>query len=239
MNARLLAACLCAGTLAAVGALGALAAGCTEKASLPHFRVTFHAEADPGEPLAGVDVSVGPRRFGATDPDGSLALDLTAREGSRHEVSVRCPAGYRTPTDLPDLVLRTFSALDRAAALRGIAYSISCPPEKRLAAVLVRARGQAALPVVMGAREIARTDAAGVAHVVLRLDPNTTFRVGLDTSAAPNLRPQNPAATFTVADADEIFVLDQPFELIATRRPPRRGPRGPRPPPTHIPIRIQ
>ena len=221
----------------AIAATGALTTACGEKAPLPTFRVTFHAEADPGEPLAGADVSVGPRRFGATDPDGSLVLDLVGREGSRHEVNVRCPAGYRSPTDLPDLVLRSFRTLDPEAARRGIAYSISCPPEKRLAAILVRARGQAALPVVMGAREIARTDGAGVAHVLLRLDPNTTFRVGFDTTSVPDLRPQSPAATFTVADADEIFVLDQPFEQLPTKRPPRR--RGPRPPPVHIPIRIQ
>jgi hypothetical protein len=91
--------------------------------------------------------------------------------------------------------------------------------------------------VKLGGREVARTDAAGVAHLAMRMMPNTTFRLQIDTAARPDLAPQSPGATFTVPDTDEVFLYDQPFEV---RRAKRRGrARRVEQPTVMFPTRIQ
>ncbi|MEM9190063.1 MAG: hypothetical protein AAGF12_12845 [Myxococcota bacterium] len=212
--------------------------GCEEEQPPPVYRITFTADAD-GEPLRGVSITAGNRALGETDRDGELKADLPGLEGQAIPITAQCPEGHRTPESLPMLTLRTFRSLDPAANARGIEVNIDCPPSERQAAVVIRAAGQANLPVLLRGRELTRTDENGVAHVLLTLEPNSSFRLELDTTSVPDLQPQSPGASFTLADADQIFLYDQPFQVKQRRRRPRRPrrPRTPAPGP-RLPMRL-
>ncbi|HEU5058939.1 MAG TPA: hypothetical protein VFU21_20540 [Kofleriaceae bacterium] len=200
-----------------IALLALAAAACASEPQRTKFSVTF--TVNPAEPLAGVTVSLdGGKTLGTTGKDGALRVTLSGREGTTVPFRVRCPDGYRQPASMPILTLRRFKGLDPAAA--GIKVSIECPPAERLAALVVRT-GRPDLPVLAQGREVARTDADGVAHALMSMPPNSTFRVVIDTSQAPDLRPQSPPTTLTVADADDIFLIDQQFQQEA---PPKAAP---------------
>ena len=193
----------------------AFAAACAAEPQRTKFSVTF--TVNPDEPLPGVTVSLdGGKTLGATGKDGALRVTLSGREGTTVPFRVRCPDGYRQPSSMPVLTLRRFKGLDPAGV--GIKVNIQCPPAERLAALVLKA-GRPDLPVIAQGREVARTDADGVAHALMSMPPNSTFRVVIDTSEKPALRPQSPATTLTVADADEIFLIDQQFQEEAAPRP--------------------
>lgn len=211
--------------------------GCEEEAPPPTYRVTFTARSD-SEPLPGVRIAADGQPLGETGEEGTLRVDLPGREGQTVAVNAQCPEGHRAPAQLPLLTLRTFRLLDPAAAERGIEMTIQCPPSERTAAVVIRTGEQGDLPIHMNGREMARTDENGIAHLVLQLQPHATFRLNIDTSARENLQPQNPGATFTLGDADEIFLFDQPFQEKRRRR--RWRPRRQAEPDTPmLPMRIQ
>jgi hypothetical protein len=106
-----------------------------------------------------------------------------------------------------------------------------------MAAVIIRAGGQAGLPVKLLGREVTKTDSMGIAHTLLSLPPGATFRLTLDTSSDPSLRPKSPTVTFVVPDKDDTLLFDQPFERIAP--PPKRRRRPPPPPaPPERPFQI-
>lgn len=217
----------------------ATSGGCEDERPTPTHRVTFTARSDD-EPLAGVQVVADGRPLGETGQDGTLRVDLRGREGQAVAVSAQCPAGHRAPDQLPLLTLRSFRGLDPAAAERGIEMTIACPPAERTAAVVIRTGDEGGdLPVVMGGREVTRTDASGVAHLVMEVRPHTTFRLQIDTSERENLQPQSPGATFTVPDDDQIFLYDQPFQVKRTRRRWRPRRRQPEPATPMLPMRIE
>lgn len=196
-----------------------LAAGCASEPQRTKFSVTF--TVNPDEPLPGVTVSLdGGKTLGATGKDGALRVTLSGREGTTVPFRVKCPDGFRQPASMPVLTLRRFKGLDPAAA--GIKVNIECPPAERLAALVLKA-GKPDLPVLAQGKEVARTDAQGVAHAVMAMPPNSTFRVVIDTTEKPALRPQSPATTLTVADADEIFLIDQQFQEELP--PPKPAPK--------------
>lgn len=211
-----------------------LCAACGDDEPPPTFRVTFVAAADDSR-LPGVEIRVAGRPIGRTSDNGELQVNLLGREGASVPYQIVCPAGYREVNNTFHLTLRTFGA--RAAnADRGVEVTVRCLPALREAAIVVRTSGRAGLPVLIQGQEATRTDSGGVAHFMLRMAPNSTFRVAIDTSSLPRLVPANPSESFTLADADDIFILDQRFtETPVPRRPPRRPP--PRPPsgPVRIP----
>jgi hypothetical protein len=199
----------------------ALIAACSTPApETSSYVVTFTARAD--EPLAGVEIGVvGGPSLGTTAADGTLRVDLTGAENTAVPLRVTCPAGYRTLA-APELILRRFTGLDPAAAERGLEVSIACPPSQRMAALVIKT-GRPGLPVIAQGREVARTDARGYAHAVVAVPPETTVQVVLDTRGDPRLQPASPMSIVSIKDADEIVVIDRPFEV-----PPPPGP----PPPT-------
>lgn len=184
--------------------------------------VVFVAERDPGEPLAGVRVHVSGEERGVTGPDGSLRVVLEDVEGARLAVAAECPSGHRAAEVADEIVLRAVESL--AGEAPRLHFPIHCAPTERRVALLVRAGGEADLPVRVGGREVARTDAAGAAQVVLAMAPGSAFRVTLGTESDTRLRPVDPVRAFSVSDRDEIVVLDQRFERVSGRR-------GRRPPP--------
>lgn len=233
--------------LALVASLCATALACEEPPPPPVFPITFISESDPGSPLPGVTITVAGAPSAATGPDGTVRLELSGEEGTSVPVTAACPDGYRLATSLSPIVLRTTVGVGGAPA-PGLRVGISCPPTIRHGVVVVRAGGtgtapRAGLPVLIENREVARTDASGVAHVALDMAPGQTFTVLIATAtASPFLRPQDPQLTFQFPDADEIFAFDENFDE-ALPPPPERRPVHRRPPPTTsapvlIPVRI-
>jgi hypothetical protein len=200
-------------------ALGALFIACGDPPPPPQFRVSFTALADAA-PLAGVEIDIAGRKLGLTGAEGILRVNLRGREGAVVGYRVKCPAGYRDPQESPPLTLRQFRGLDPAGAVRGVEVTVQCRPAERLAAVVVRAGGIANIPVLMQGQPVALTDASGVAHLMLKLPPNSGFTMALDTSANPRLAPANPSQPFVVPDSDEVLVFDAP--LIEQRAPTKR-----------------
>jgi hypothetical protein len=209
-----------------------LTGACGDPPPPPEFRVTFVATSE-GTPLPGVELSLGSRKLGTTGPTGTLAVTLRDREGKVLAYGVKCPAGYRDPAGLPALTLRRFTGLDPAAAARGIEVSLECKPAERIAALVVRSGGIGGLPVILQGQPVATTDAAGVAHLLLRLPPSAAFTVGIDTSSNPNIFPANPSLPFTITDSDEILTFDPQLQV---RPPPaKQRRRVSRPPPPPVP----
>ncbi len=221
----------------AVLALAGGVSACEDPAPPPTFPVTFLAESDPGTPLEGVQIRVAGAEPTATGADGSVRMELSGTEGTQVPVAATCPEGHRPAEALAPIVLRTTFGVGGAPA-PGLRVSISCPPTTRHGVVVVRAGGagsatRAGLPVIIEGREVARTDASGVAHVSLDMAPGQSFRVLLATATvSPTLRPQNPELTFVFPDADEIFAFDERFDEDVPVRPTPHGPHRPRPPAT-------
>ncbi len=218
-------------------ALAVVLPSCEDPPPPAHYPVTFTAESDPGQPLHGVALTIAGTPQGETGADGTLHIELTGDEGTSVPVSATCPTGYREPAPLSPIVLRTTVSVAGAASA-GLRVTISCLPTSRRGVVVVRAAGtglatRAGLPVMIEGREVARTDASGVAHVSLDMAPGQSFRVLLATAtASPMLRPQDPEQTFVAPDADEIFLFDQNFDEEVPAAPPRRPGRRRRTEPT-------
>jgi len=231
-----------------ISMLAALAVACSDPPPPPVFPVTFLAEADPGVPLAGVTVTVAGAQPAVTGADGTVRIQLSGEEGTAVPVQATCPPGHRDAPALSPIVLRTMVAVGGTPAA-GLRVGISCLPSIRHGVVVVRAGGTGAaprmgLPVMVEGREVAQTDASGVAHVSLDMAPGQSFRVLLATAtASPMLRPQDPQLTFVFPDSDEIFAFDQNFSEEAPPEAPHRQRRRVRPPPTTgpvlVPVRIQ
>ncbi len=234
--------------LAGVLGTAALASvGCEEPPPPPSFPVTFLAESDPGVPLPGVTITVAGAQPALTGADGTVRLELSGQEGTAVPVGATCPDGYREAPALSPIVLRTTVGVGGAPA-PGLRVGVSCLPAIRHGVVVVRAGGagtatRAGLPVMIEGREVARTDASGVAHVSLEMAPGQSFQVLLATAtASPMLRPQDPQLTFVFPDGDEIFAFDENFDEEAPPAAPVRH-RGHRraattPGPVLIPVRI-
>lgn len=228
--------------LLAAAASTVLIAACEEEKPPPLFRITFNAESD-GASLAGVRITADGQVLGETGDSGELGVEITGAEGQAMVIEGQCPEGHRQPLQLPLLTLRSFQGLDPVAHARGIEMTIECPPAERHAVVVVRARDQddqpvTGLPVTVRGREVARTDDGGIAHLHYAVPPNSTLRVSLNTDEVENIRPQNPGRSFSVPDADEVFVLDQSFQRRTKRRRGRRRARMTAPVVRMGPIRI-
>lgn len=232
-----------ASSLTAVTALA-----CEEPPPPPVFPITFVAESDPGIPLAGVTLTVAGAPPALTGADGTVRVELSGEEGTSVPVSATCPEGYRDAPALSPIVLRTTVGVGGAPP-PGFRVSVSCLPATRQGVVVIRAGGtgaatRAGLPVMIEGREVARTDASGVAHVSLNMAPGQSFQVLLATATvSPMLRPQDPRLTFVFPDANEIFAFDENFDEEAPPVVEHHHRRRAAPPPTTtgpvlIPVRI-
>jgi len=196
--------------------------------------VAIHTESDPGVPLAGVEVSAAGSPIGVSDASGVLQASLSGERGANVALRASCPADHREGRVDASVALRP--VFDATGAPRRLDVTLGCPPSARSGVVVIRAGGdapRAGLPVLLDGREVATTDASGVAHVPVRMAPGEAFEVELVTATiAPTLRPSNPVTRFSFRDQDEIFALDQSFE---DDRPAPPTPRGGRPRPTAPP----
>ena len=209
-------------------------AACSEPPPPPEHHFVIRALSD-GVAVEGATVITNGQRSGETNAEGEVRVGLTGPNGALVSLAVECPEGFRSPADLRPLRLQTFEGLSSDQERQVIRRTVTCLPTERAAAVVVRTVGFPGLPIIIRGREVARTDASGAAHFSLRLPPNRSVRIRIDTSARPELRPQNPESTIQMPDRDELFILDQPFELqdAPRRNRRRRAPSGP-----NLPVRI-
>jgi len=202
---------------AALLAAGGLAS-CDDKPRSQSFEIAIHVESDPGMALAGATVVRNGRDLVATDTQGRTRLVLEGFEGDTVDFMVRCPPDFQSPTKPIGVVLHRLADKGRLPE-----YSALCPPTTRKIVVAVRAENGPFLPVTYLGKTVARTDAAGAAHVLLAMKPGDQFELGLDTSENQQLRPENPTKDFVVRPKDEI----QGFEVRFTKEPLKRKYHGP------------
>lgn len=176
------------------------------------FNVMFAIESDPGLPLGQVRVFVDGESVGETDSNGLLRTTVYGRAGEQLRIEHDCPQGHATPSETKLLRLRSFASINEPGP-RGLEITLRCRPLQRRAAFIVRVKNGAGLPVLLDGKVVARTNASGVAHFSTFGAPGTEYIVELDTQERPRLRPQQPTHLRTLPDADEIFLLDQSFEV--------------------------
>jgi hypothetical protein len=173
------------------------------------IKVTIKAVDDGGVGVARTEVLLGKSSRGLTGADGTLAVTLTGRPGQVAPLSIKCPEGYASPERTVDVGI-TELAVGSPAPL----FEARCTALAHSLVIAIRAENGPNLPVIYLGKELARTDAEGVAHVVLKLPPGETASVRLDTSAAPALKPQNPELTFKASNRDEMMLLEQKFNIV-------------------------
>lgn len=188
------------------------------------YRIAVHVESDPGVPLEGAVLEREHKELARSDQRGEISTDLRGKPGDRIQLDVTCPPGHRQPEARVSVLLRAFT--DREARPE---FQVRCPPLEREVVVAVRAQHGPNLPLRYLGREVARTDAAGVAHALLQATPGDTLTLTLDTSAddAKKLMPRDPEIRFSVPEHDELVVFDQAFESPKPKRKPIPKPPEP------------
>ena len=203
--------------------------GCRTEQPIGAYQLVVHVSGDPGQPLPGAAVMFHGAEVGKAGHDGSVSLAIEGTEGETLNLEVVCPAGFRSPAKpLPVLLRRLADPSERPE------YSVSCPPTIRTVVVAVRAEGGPSLPVLYLGQEVARTDASGAAHAVMKVPPEEAIElvVGTNEPGRERLRPQNPSTKFLVKNQDDLFAFDVRFTVETPRAAPRvrvspPKPRGP------------
>lgn len=188
----------------------------------PPQEIIIRVASDPGKPLGDVELFSNGKKVSTTDATGTAKLTLTGKDGETFDVFVRCPVGFQSPTKPLTILLRRLADVSKKPE-----YEAACPPTTRTVVVAVRAENGPNLPITHLGREIGRTDAAGAAHVLLKVTPDESFSLTLDTTekGRERLRPQNPVASFSVKEHDDVLVFDKKFELERVfGGPKKRGP---------------
>lgn len=202
-----------------------LGAGCGTQQGPTLFPVTLRVMND-ARPMPGAQIVIRDRPQGSTDAQGAFRMRMTGVEGATVPVTVRCPAGFVSPSEPITVTLRSTIAIDRNAHAGGMETTVQCPPDQRIAAVIVRTPNRANLPVFYQGREITRTDLQGVAHMIFKVRPRDVLVFRLDTSSQPQLRPANPSFNVATREGDDVYVSTLNFEEAAAPRVVRR-PTGP------------
>jgi hypothetical protein len=208
--------------------LSLVLAACTAAES--RFPVLVTVVTDDGKPVPGVAVALGRAPARATDGEGHLALNVLGHEGMKVPVTVEVPKGYRLSGSAPQLVLRRLNDLERGRGhLLPVVERVELAPLQRRYAVLVRV-GVAGLPVETFGTRQAVTNGKGVAAFLYDGAPGDELQVRVATASHPDLRPQNPTASFVLGQRSEAYLVREHF-TVEKPKPPRRKkpvPVGPR-----------
>jgi len=198
-------------------ALHACTSAASGSGSTLQFPIEVGIESDPGEPVTDAAVARDGRELGRTAVNGMVHLSLEGRAGDVVALQVSCPTDYASPDRALNVTLLPL--------VGGVVpkYRTHCQPVVRSLVVAVRAKGGANLPIKYHGREIARTDADGAAHTLLKVPPAEQVTLVLDTTdpAHARLRPNNPELTVTMPPRDELAVFDQAFSEAKPPAPPR------------------
>ena len=202
------------------------------------FAAELRAHTPNARPVAGVRAWADGRALGTTSERGVLAMALEGREGRPVELTIACPAAYRTDPPSRKLVLRRVRDGSGRPPLR---LDALCIPLETSAALVVLASGPSpgGLPVRMQGEVIGQTGDDGSAHLLVTGRTGATQQVQIDTSARPALQPRSPVHTVRLEDEESILLVEQRFTLPPRARPrPRTLPPHPPAPPQRRPQRI-
>lgn len=217
-----------------LSALVAWCAGCATASGsgAQRFEVDVRVESDPAKPLAAVGIMQGSAELGRTAADGSVRVALRGSNGDVVSLRVACPEGYASPDKPLSITLRTLVGSSVVPQ-----YRAQCEPLVRTLVVAVRAKGRANVPIKHLGREIARTDADGTAHALLKVPPSEQVTLVLDTAAPERerLRPKSPEFTLVMPPRDQVAVFDQTF----TELPPPAAKRKRAAPRANGPVKIE
>lgn len=202
---------------------------CGVEPPTPRYAVAFYTESDPSQSLQGVEILANGQTVGTSDDTGLVQAILEGREGTPFTISWVCPEGHRQPEAAQTLRLRSFQGLSPDAST-GLTMTLGCPPSARQVGFIVRTNNRADLPVKLNGTEVAHTNVEGVAHFTAEGAPGASYHLQIDTSDDATLRPESPSRTFSLDDADDVFVFDQSFETRTDRghRPSRPRTHRPR-----------
>jgi len=181
------------------------------------FDVIFVVESDPGVRLRGMLVSVDGDPVGESSSKGLVRTKIYGVPGQRFRIKHDCPDGHEGPSEPKILRLRRFEGIDGSEPA-AMEITLGCEPTRRLAVFIVRAKNGPDLPVLLDGERLARTNGSGVAHFSTWGAAGTDYTVELDTREHPHLFPRLPLYLFTLPDADEIFVINQSFEVKSEGR---------------------
>jgi len=199
--------------------------GCESVSHQPRangYELVVRVESDPGSPLAGARLLHSGRELGVADADGRVAVRAMGSEGERIDLEVACPTGFHSPESALSVTLRRAAGSGERPE-----YFVACPPLTRKLVIAARLERGKNLPIRYLGREIARSDADGVAHLLVEGESDKTVELTVDTSEQPELRPKSPSARFKIGARDDVVVLDQSFQT--TKKPVLHSqrPRGP------------
>ncbi|MET0389013.1 MAG: hypothetical protein ABW321_23770 [Polyangiales bacterium] len=205
--------------------LALVLAACAPKAQ-PRHHIAVLVESEPGVGLPGAQLRANGATLATTGDDGRMRTELVGEPGEVVRLDVSCPEGHRTPLEPITVLLRPLAERGKHPE-----YHVMCPPLLRTLVVAVRATHGAQLPLRHLGQTLARTDASGAAHALLRAAPGDTLTLSLDTSAPEHatLMPQNPELKISVPDHDELVVFDQTFVLPKVKTRPKKPPPPPAP----------
>jgi len=195
-----------------------LASACNRQPKLKSYELVVHVESDPNRPLAGAKLLHAGVTLGTSGAEGRVAIRATGNEGERLDLEVLCPTGYHSPEAPLSVTLR-----HGATAGERPEYVLACPPTTRKLVVAARLEHGENLPIRYLGRELSRSDASGVAHMLLEAETDKTVELTIDTSERPLLRPKSPTARFRIGDRDDVVVLAQSFQNQKTQSGPRRS----------------
>jgi hypothetical protein len=188
-----------------------LVISCNPEAS--RFPVVITTLTDDGKPLADLPITLGNIAAGKTDAQGHLKVRVGGKEGKRIAVTVGVPKGYRLVAPEAQLVLRHLNDLENGGRPLPVEHTIRLAPLQRQYAVLVRV-GVGGLAVEAFGTRRAITNDQGVALFLYDGAPGDELQVKVDTSAHPELRPQNPTASFLLAQRSDAYVLKEHFTTL-------------------------
>lgn len=199
----------------------ALACSALEPVAPPPQEIIIRVAGDPGQPLKGATVQFNGKKVSESDAEGVAKLKLNGKDGDSYDLMINCPEGFLSPSKPLSVMVKRLADPNKRPE-----YEVSCPPTTRTVVVAVRADNGPNLPIMYLGREVARTDDAGAAHVMMKLKADESFNLVLNTESNDRLRPQNPTASFIVHDRDDVFTFDQKFDM-EKRRGGHGGRRGP------------
>lgn len=201
--------------MVACGLVGGLAS-CKEK-EVPPFRFEIVVKGEGAIPLAGIPIMAGERELKRTDAQGMASVESRQADGESITLGIVCPQDAMPVEPVQVRVQRTESRVSSR-------FERVCRSRLRTVGVIFRTENGPNLPVYYLGREVARTDASGAAHFVMRAEAGQGFELTLRTEDE-KLRPQNPPFQVTVPTDDDVIVLNQTF----ARDKPKPVHYGPRP----------
>jgi hypothetical protein len=174
------------------------------------FPLLVAIESGPGHPIGGAKVIFKTKPIATSDNAGIAKVEVSGTEGETISLAIQCPDGFASSEKPLVVGLRHLGPGSPPPR-----FESRCTPVVRTLVVALRTENGPNLPIMQLGRPIARTDANGVAHFVVRAKPSEQITLTLSTAdkGAEALRPQNPSLQFVAKDHDELVLLEQKFKI--------------------------